>query len=202
MDIQQELNRLEDMILDSPRFLNRTFINEERLIEQLDLIRISLPSAFQEAQELMQQKEDILMEAEQVAQEIIETAERRAAQILDEMGLIRQAEIEMQQIRQRVQMECEEAQDQVMEEIERMRRQAQQDIEEMRRRAIAESADIQAGADDYADRVLTDLELQFTEMLRVVRNGRQQLQTESPAAPSKPAPTHSRSAHTTKPRNL
>ncbi len=184
VDIQRELNKLEEMILDSPRFLNRTFVNEEHLLEQLDLIRISLPASFQEAQEVVQQKEEILAEADQVAQEIIETAERRAAQILDEMGLIRQAEMEMQQIRQRVQMECEEAQDQVMAEIERMRRQAQQEIEEMRRRAIAECEEIQNGADDYADRVLRDMEQQFTEMLRIVRNGRQQLSVE----PSAPAP--------------
>ncbi len=171
------------MILDSPRLplLSRTLVHEDELLEQLDLVRLSLPSAFQEAQEVVRQKEEILEEAEQYAQEIVETAERRAAQLLDEMGLIRHAELEMQQIRQRVQMECEQAQEQVAAEIERMRRQAQQEIEEMRRRAIAECEEIQNGADDYADRVLGDMEYQFSEMLRIVRNGRQQLGVEPPA---------------------
>lgn len=181
VDIQHELEKLEEMILDSPRIFSRTIVNEDQLLDQLALVQINLPTAFEEARKLLQHKEEVLLEAEQYAQEIIETAERRAAQILDEMGLIRQAELEVKQIRQRVQQECEGAQEQAMAEIERMRRQAQQELEEMRRRAIAECEDVQAGADDYADRVLQELEQQFSEMLRVVRNGRQQLTTESPS---------------------
>jgi hypothetical protein len=42
-----------------------------------------------------------------------------------------------------------------------------------------ECDDIQNGADDYADAVLTSIEQQLTEMLRVIRNGRQQLQPET-----------------------
>jgi F0F1-type ATP synthase membrane subunit b/b' len=140
-----------------------------------------LPTAFQEAAEIVRHKEEIYLEAEQYAQEIVESAERRAAQLLDEMGLIRQAELEVKQIRQRVQQECEAAQEQTIADIERMRRQAQQDLEEMRQMAIAECEDIQAGADAYADRVLKDMEQQLSEMIRVIRNGRQQLQPEPPS---------------------
>lgn len=187
VDIQSELEKLEEMILDSPRILSRTIVNEDQLLDQLALVQINLPAAFEEARKLLQHKEEVLLEAEQYAQEIIETAERRAAQILDEMGLIRQAEMEVKQIRQRVQQECEGAQEQAMDEIERLRRQAQQELDEMRRRAIAECEDVQAGADDYADRVLQDLEQQFNEMLRVVRNGRQQLTAEPPSRVDSPS---------------
>lgn len=183
VDIQRELEKLEDMILDSPRLLNRTLVNEDQLLAQLELVQLNLPSTFEEAKKVLQEKEEILQEAEQYAQDIIEAAERRAAQILDEMGLIRQAEMEIKQIRQRMQQECDEAQEQTLLEIERMRRQAQQEVEEMRQRALAECAEIQAGADLYADHVLSDLELQFGDMMRVVRNGRQRLQPQSPAPP-------------------
>lgn len=186
LDIPIELNKLEELILDSPRIplSRRTLIDEEQVLDQLDLIRLGLPPAFQEAAEIVRHKDEILLEAEQYAQEILESAERRAAQILDEMGLIRQAEQEAQQIRQRVQQECEAAQEQTMADIERMRRQAQQDLEEMRRITIAECEDVQAGADAYADRVLRDMEQQLAEMIRVIRNGRSQLQTDAP--PAKP----------------
>ncbi|HEY9647981.1 MAG TPA: DivIVA domain-containing protein [Chroococcidiopsis sp.] len=180
VDIQRELNKLEEMLLDSPRvFLTRrTLIDEEQFLDQLDLIRLNLPTAFQEATEVVLQKEEILLEAEQYAQEIIETAERRAAQILDEMNLMRQAELEIQQIRQRVQQECEEVREQTLEDIDRMRRHAQQESEEIRQMAIAECEDIQSGADAYADRVLQNMEHQLSEMLRIIRNGRQQLSPE------------------------
>lgn len=183
LDIQRELNRLEEMILDSPRFLRRTLINEDEFLDQLDLVRLSLPEAFHEAVEIVRQREEILDQAEQYAQEMIEAAEHRAAQIMDESGIIRQAEHEAQQIRSSVQQECEAVQQQTIAEIDRMRRQAQQDLEEMRRLAIDECEEIQIGADQYADQVLRDMEAQMSEMLRIIRNGRQQLQINQPPAP-------------------
>lgn len=157
-----------------------TWVDEEQLLEQLDLVRLSLPEAFHEADAIVRQKEELFLQAEQYAQEVVENAERRAAQILNEMGILRQAEIEAQQMRQQVQQECEAAEAQTIAEIERMRRQAQQELEEMQRLAIAECEEIQAGADEYADRVLQEMERQLSEMMRVVRNGRQQLQPETP----------------------
>lgn len=172
------------MILDSPRIplSRRTLIDEEQFLDQLDLVRLSLPEAFHEAEEIVRQKDEILVQAEQYAQEMIEAAEQRAAQIMNESGIIRQAELEAQQIRQQVQQECEAAQQQTIAEIERTRRQAQQDLEEMQRLAIEECEDIQAGADQYADKVLRDMEAQMAEMMRIIRNGRQQLQINQPEA--------------------
>jgi F0F1-type ATP synthase membrane subunit b/b' len=181
-DIQQELNRLEEMILDSPRLLwsRRTLVDEDQFLDQLDLVRLSLPEAFHEAEEVVRQKDEILNQAEQYAQDMIEAAERRAAQIMNETGIIRQAELEAQQIRAQVQEECEAVQQQTLAEIEHKRRQAQQDLEELRRLAIEECEDIQNGADQYADKVLRDMEAQMAEMTRIIRNGRQQLQINQP----------------------
>lgn len=188
VDIQRELNRLEELILESPRvpLTRRTLIDEEELLEQLDVIRLSLPEAFHEAEAILRHKEEIFLESEQYAREIIESAERRAAQILNEMGIMRQAELESQQLRQQVQRDCEELQDETLAEVERMRRQVQQDIEEMRRMSLAEAEAIQAGADEYADRVLRDVESQLAEMMRIIRNGRQQLQGPPPEPRSQP----------------
>ncbi len=154
-------------------------IDEESIIEQLDLIRLSLPEAFHEAETIVRHKEDIFLQSEQYSQEIVETAERRANQLINESGIVRQAEMQAQQIRQRVQQECESIREQTIAEIDRMRRQAQQELEDMQRMAIAECEEIQAGADDYADRTLHDMEVQLAEMMRVIRNGRQQLQADS-----------------------
>jgi len=51
VDIQEELNRLEDIVLSSMRIplTGRTLIDEDKLLEQLDFIRLSLPAVFQEA---------------------------------------------------------------------------------------------------------------------------------------------------------
>jgi F0F1-type ATP synthase membrane subunit b/b' len=153
-------------------------VDEEVLLAQLDLIRENLPDAFDTAEKIVRQREEILLQAEEYAQEIMEAAERRADQLLDEMGIIQQAELEASQIRKRVQQECEAVQEQTLAEIERMRLQAQQELEQMRQLTLADCEDIQNGADEYADSVLLSIEQQLTDMLRVIRNGRQQLQPE------------------------
>ncbi|KMW70121.1 MAG: DivIVA domain-containing protein [Limnoraphis robusta] len=178
IDIQRELNRLEEIILDSPRvpLTRRTLVDEEQLLDQLDLIRLNLPSAFQEADIIVRHKDEILQEAEEYAQEILEAAEQRATQILNEMGLIQQAQAEAEQLRQRVHLECETLQQQTIAEVEQIRYQAQQELDQIRSRTLAECQDVQNGADEYADHVLGNIEQQLSEMLRVIRNGRQQLQ--------------------------
>ncbi len=178
VDIQRELNRLEEIILDSPRipFVGRTLIDEEQLLDQLDIVRLNLPVAFQEAEMIVRHKDEILQEAELYAEEIIENAEQRADQILNEMGLVQQAKVEADQLRNQVQLDCEAIQQATIAEIEQIRYQAQQELEEMRARAIAECDEIQNGADDYADHVLDSIEQQLTDMLKVIRNGRQQLE--------------------------
>lgn len=188
VDIQQELNRLEEMILASPRIplSRKTLVDEEQLLEQLDLVRLHLPTVFQEAKAIVQQKQEILLQAEQYARDIIQVAEARAAQILNEMDIIRQAEMQARQMQQQVQQECEAAQEQNIAEINQMHRQAQQELEEMRQRVIAESEEIQQGADEYADSVLQNIEQQLNDILRIIRNGRQQLQPEIPPKGSLP----------------
>ncbi len=182
IDIQQELNRLEEIVLASPRIplTRRTLVDEEQLLDQLDLVRLHLPAAFQEAQVIIQQKKEILLQAEQHAEKIIQAAEVRAAQILNEMDIIQLAELEAKQIQQQAQQECEAAKEQTWAEIEQMRRQSQQELQQMQMHAIAEFEAIQKGADEYADDVLTNMEQQLVGMLQIIHNGRQQLQLETP----------------------
>jgi len=198
VDIQRELNRLEEMILDSPRIplTRRTVIDEELLLEQLDLVRLNLPAAFEEAEIIVRHKDEIILAAEQYAQQIMEAAEQRATQILEENGIVRQAKLEAQQLWQQVQQECQAAQEQTLAEIERAHREAQEELEEMRARAHAQAEAIQNGADDYADQVLSNIEQNISEMLRIVRNGRQQLQPPNPLSafqkmPQNPASSRS-----------
>lgn len=177
IDIQQELNRLEEMLLASPRIplTRKTLVDEEQLLEQLDLIRLHLPSVLQAAQAIVQRKSEIFSQVEQHAQEIIAAAHAKAAQILNETDIVREAQLTATQITQKVQFDCDAMQRQTQAEIEQMRLQAQAELEQMRNNAIAEAEAIQQGADDYADSVLQNIEQQLNEMLRITRNGRQQL---------------------------
>lgn len=182
VDIQQELNRLEDMVLSSPHIplTRRTIVDEEQLLDQIDLIQLHLPEVLQAAQAIVKQKQAILYQASQEAEEIIQLAQAQAAQMVSQTAIIQQAELEATQFLQQVQQECITAQEENMVEIDLMRQQAQQEIEQMRRNAIAQSQEIQNGADEYADAVLNNLEQQLKDILRIIYNGRQQLKTDVP----------------------
>ncbi|MEM6501945.1 MAG: ATP synthase F0 subunit B [Cyanobacteria bacterium P01_C01_bin.89] len=180
-NIQLELNRLEEMVLDSPRvpFGRRTLIDEEQLLDQLDTIRLSLPAAFREAEAIVRQREQILTEAQRQAQEIIGMAKQQASRSVEETAVMRQAQMDAELLRQQVDEECAVARQQLLAELDQTRESTILELEELRRTAIAECEAIQDGADDYADRVLSNIERQLSEMLRVIRNGRQQLQQDS-----------------------
>ncbi len=190
IDIQGELESLKEAILTSPQIpvVRWTMVDENQLVDQIEIVQEHLPAAFREAVDIVRQKEEILLQAEQYAQEILDAAERQATQILDETGIIQRAEIEAQQVWQRVQQECAAAQEQAMTELDRLRRQSREELEEMRRIALAECEEIQLGADEYADRVLMNIKQQLGDMLRVIRNGRQQLHQESPVGQRDPSP--------------
>ncbi|CDM94489.1 MAG: DivIVA domain-containing protein [Limnospira sp. PMC 1291.21] len=178
IDIQRELNRLEEMILDSPRIplTRRTLVDEEQLLDQLDLIRLNLPSAFQEADIIVRHKDEILQEAEEYAASILQNAEQRATQLFNETGIVQRATEEADRLRQQVQIECEALQQQTLAEVEQIRYQAQQELDAMRNRILNECNEIQTGADEYADHVLAKIEHELSDMVRIIRNGREQLQ--------------------------
>lgn len=182
LDIQQELNRLEEMILSGFHIplTRRTLVDEEKLLDQLDYVRLSLPEAFQEAAAIIQQKDEILLQASEYGQQIVDAAQAKRAQILDESEIIRQADHEASELRLEVQQECEAMLQETVEEIDRKRRQCQQDLDQMRLLAIAEAEAIEQGADEYADNVLENIEQQLHDMMRIVRNGRQQLHPDTP----------------------
>ncbi|MEM9087310.1 MAG: hypothetical protein AAGC93_01060 [Cyanobacteria bacterium P01_F01_bin.53] len=177
-NIQQELDRIEEIVLESPRvpLSGKTVISEDELLDQLDVVRVNLPAAVQESVQIVQQREEILMEAEQYAQEIITAAEKQAAAILNEMSIIRQAETQAAQLRNQTEQECETLRAQTLGEIEQLQNQARQEWEETRTRTVTEAKTIQEDADTYADQVLENMERQFMEMLHVLRNGRQKIQ--------------------------
>jgi superfamily II DNA helicase RecQ len=187
IDIQQELNKLEEVVLSSPRipFSGRTLVDEDQLLDQLDAVRLNLPPAFRQAVQILQQRDALMTEAERYAEDLIAAAEQQAAQMLDELGIVRQAEQMAQQIKTQAQQDCDNLRSQVLNDIEQMKRQAQREWESMRQEALSEQAMIQEESDAYADHVLSQVENQLSQMLRIIQNGRQHLHP-APAPTSRP----------------
>lgn len=173
---------MEDIVLAGLQIplVGRTLVDEDKLLEQLDFIRVSLPSVFQAAAELLQQKEEIMLEAEEYGQQVVEAAQAKRAQILGDNDIMRQAEREAEQLRRKVQLECDAMMQDTLAEIDRKRKTCMQELEEMRQTANAQAQEIEDGADQYADNVLENIEQDLQDMLRIITNGRLQLRAEIP----------------------
>ncbi len=177
LDIQQSLNVLEELILESPRvpFSGRTLVDEDQLLEQLDRIRLNLPTVFQEAMQIVQQRDRIMSDAHQYAQDMMDAAEQEAARRVDDLGIVQQAENEARQVKQQLEQDCDALRSQTRSEIEQWQSAAEQYWDENRQRTEDECLALRDDADAYAAEVLQTLEQKLSDMMRVVRNGRSAL---------------------------
>ncbi|MEO0985670.1 MAG: hypothetical protein AAFY20_08990 [Cyanobacteria bacterium J06639_14] len=177
LDIQQSLDVLEELILESPRvpLSRRTLVDEDKLLEHLDRIRLNLPSVFQEAIQIVQQRDMILSKAEQYAQEMLDAVEQEANRRLQEMGIVQKAEAQARQVQQQIQQDCETLRSQAMTEIQQWQQAARQHWHDMQQQTEADCQTMKQEADTYAAQVLQRVEQQLSEMLQIVYNGRRSL---------------------------
>jgi cell division septum initiation protein DivIVA len=177
IDILQVLNEIEEAIATSPRlpFVGLTVVDEEPILDRLDLLKNNLPDAIAQAWQVLSREQEIIQDAESYAKELVAEAEENAAQILSEQGILRQAELEANQLRLITEQECDRLRHNTLLDLEEMRHTTRQEIEQWRELAMAESQEIQDGADDYADKVLDDLEKKLSQMLKIIHKSREQL---------------------------
>ena len=184
--LQEEFNRLEELIFQSNQIpLSRWIhMDEKQLLDQLELLRENWPEAFAKARVIIEQRQQIIEEAEEYAENTIAQAQQQAAKMLDETGIIQQAHIEADLIREQAKQESLMLQQQTLAQIEEARSRALEEILQMRQLTIVECEEIQDGADDYAEEVLSSIEQQLTQILKIIRNGRKQLNKEILPPPS------------------
>ncbi|MEL6397559.1 MAG: hypothetical protein AAFO87_13280 [Cyanobacteria bacterium J06607_6] len=196
LDIQQSLNVLEELILESPRvpFSGRTLIDEDQLLEQLDRIRLNLPTVFQEAMQIVQQRDRIISDAQQYAQDMMTAAEQEAARRLDDMGIVQQAEHQARQVKQQLEQDCDALRSQTRTEIEQWQNAVEQYWEETQQQTESECRVLRQDADAYAAEVLQRIEHQLADMMRVVRNGRTALPAQATAIEATVRPQETTSA--------
>jgi cell division septum initiation protein DivIVA len=134
-------------------------------LHQLNQIKEHLPIDLATAVGIVDRKQQIIAEAENYANSLVESAQAKVREILHDSTILRQAELDGAKIRLKTEQECEYLKQTTIDEIT-----------ELRQNAIAESQAIQQGADDYADCVLGDIEQRMQQALLVIQNGRQQLE--------------------------
>jgi len=169
--IYKHLDLLEHLIDDAAGIYKFKFINADQFLDVLDKSRARLPEEIREAEEILQQRDDIIAEAQRRAEQVIAMARRQAETMLQESELLKAVQAEVERIRK-----------QVVAEVEQMRREAMAEAERIRMEGEEEAQRTREGADHYAESVLTRLDVDLnnlaeivTESQSIVRNGQRLL---------------------------
>jgi vacuolar-type H+-ATPase subunit H len=138
VDIMHLVDRLEDLV-DEGRHLfgtKYTMIDEERALEIIDQMRISVPEEIEKSQRIMQQRERILSEAHEEAARIVQQHRLKAEQMVDEDARVQaafaRAEGIKEQARQDAQRMMAEADGYVMEVLKKLEQHLTRDLTEVR----------------------------------------------------------------------
>ena len=110
MAVRDTLNQIEDLVASSSHlpFTERIIINDNDLIHLVEELRQELPLEMERADEIMRERDSIIMSAQQEAKNIITQAEQRAAQIVDENDLVIKAREKSQAVLHQAQLQEQE----------------------------------------------------------------------------------------------
>jgi hypothetical protein len=109
MDIQHLIDRLEDLIDEGRHmpFSKFTLIDEERALEIIDQMRISIPEEIEKSSRVLTQRDRILAQANEEAARIIQQARDRGEQLIDREAMVQAAQSRAANIIEQARQEAE-----------------------------------------------------------------------------------------------
>lgn len=108
MDIQHLVDRLEDLIDEGRHIFGTklTMIDEERALEIIDQMRISIPEEMEKAARIIAQRDRILAEAHEEAARIVQDKRRQAEALLEDDARVHQARVRAEAIMEQARNEA------------------------------------------------------------------------------------------------
>ncbi len=95
MDILHLVDRLEELFNESRPvpFTHSVIVNEERMLDIIDQMRVSIPEEIKKAQQLLAQRDRILAQAQEEAARTLAIAREKSEQILERDGIVEAARV-------------------------------------------------------------------------------------------------------------
>lgn len=103
------IDRLEDLLARSWHlpFADKALVDEEEFLRLVDQMRLSKPKDLAQAQQVLRDREQIIAQAQEQAENIRALAQEQADRLVDEHELLRQAQGEREQILEQARQEAE-----------------------------------------------------------------------------------------------
>lgn len=154
-----DLLKMLDIALDTGyNIFKYSIVNKKEMEDLIDRIYSALPVEVQEARVFLKRKEELQAEAQAKADKIVADAQAKAEKMLSQSDQLKAIEREGIRIKNEVVTDCEN-----------IKHTALQDSEKIRLDATDEAMKIREGAELYAQRVLTSLEGNLTQLQQSVK---------------------------------
>jgi cell division septum initiation protein DivIVA len=109
MDILHLVDRLEELFNESRPIplTHNVVVDEDRILEIIDQMRISIPEEVKKAQQVLAQRDRVLAQAQEEANRTLQLAKKKAEQVVSEDAIAKSAESRAQQIIEQARVEAE-----------------------------------------------------------------------------------------------
>jgi vacuolar-type H+-ATPase subunit H len=100
MDILQLIDRLEELFNGSKNvpFTKNVMVDEDRMLDIIDQMRIAIPEEMKKAQQLLGQRDRVLAQAQEEANRTLELARQKADQLVMKDMIVQEAQRRAEQI--------------------------------------------------------------------------------------------------------
>ena len=100
MDILQLIDRLEELFNDAKAvpFTHNVVVDEDRMLELIDQMRIAIPEEVKQAQQVMAQRDRVMAQAQEEANRTLQLSRDKAEQLIDRDIIVQEAQRRAEQI--------------------------------------------------------------------------------------------------------
>ena len=109
MDILHLVDRLEELFNDSRSipFTHSVVVDEDRMLDIIDQMRVSIPDEIKKAQQLLAQRDRLLAQAQEEANRTLSLAREKSEQLIDRDPIVQAAQARADQIIEQARVEGE-----------------------------------------------------------------------------------------------
>lgn len=109
MDILQLIDRLEELFNDAKAvpFTHNVVVDEDRMLELIDQMRIAIPDEVKKAQQLIAQRDRVMAQAQEEANRTLALAREKADQMTQKDNIVAEAQRRAEQVLAQARAEAE-----------------------------------------------------------------------------------------------
>lgn len=138
MDILHLVDRLEELFNESRPFpfTHSVMVNEDRMLDLIDQMRVSIPEEIKKAQQLLAQRDRLLAQAQEEANRTLALAREKSEQMIERDSIVSDAKVRADEIIQQAHADIgvtrREADDYVLETLTRLEQEMERSLAQVR----------------------------------------------------------------------